>query len=147
MTATDLTKPDATAPAALTEPPSRIGANELGRIDIESRAVERIAALAAIEVPDAGGSARGRGVPGAAYLGLRRSAMDRLPKVKAEIEGDHVFLDVELSVRWPLPVARVTEAVRQHLFTRVTGLLGMEVREVNIEVVDLLVEFTTARVS
>jgi uncharacterized alkaline shock family protein YloU len=150
MTVTDLTKPGAgqpADPAELTEAPPRIGANDLGRIDVETRAVEKIAALAALEVPDAGGSPRGRAAPGNAYLGLRRSAMGRLPRVKAEIEGDHVFLDVELSVRWPLPISGVTEAVRQHLFLRVSGLLGLEVREVNIEVVDLLREFTTARVS
>jgi uncharacterized alkaline shock family protein YloU len=141
----DLTKPG--SPTDLAEAPPRIGVNDLGRIDVETRAVEKIAALAALEVPDAGGSPRGRGVPGAAYLGLRRSSIERLPKVKAEIEGDHVFLDVELSVRWPLPISGVTESVRHHLFMRVTALLGLEVREVNIEVVDLLREFTTARVS
>lgn len=153
---TDLTKPGSPQPTELPAPaeltdltgaPPRIGTNDLGRIDVETRAVEKIAALAALEIPDAGGSPRGRGVPGAAYLGLRRSSIERLPKVKAEIEGDHVFLDVELSVLWPLPISGVTESVRHHLFMRVTALLGLEVREVNIEVVDLLREFTTARVS
>lgn len=149
MTIVDLSKSQAREPAPEpAEPPARIGANELGRIDVEPRAVEKIAALAAGEVTDASGAVgRSRGVPGAGYLGLRRAPVERLPKVSAELDGDHVFLGVELSVRWPMPVAGVTEEVRQHLFRRVGELLGLDVREVNIEVVDLVTEFTTARVS
>ena len=36
-------------------------------------------------------------------------------KVSADVDGQLGFLDVELSVRWPAPIAQVTEAVRQHL--------------------------------
>ena len=155
MTIVDLSKlaPSESGPGSAeansieAEPPARIGANELGRIDVEPRAVEKIASLAAGEVTDASGAVgRTRGVPGASYLGLRRSPFERLPKVSAEVDGDHVFLGVELSVRWPMPVARVTEEVRRHLVHRVGALLGLDVREVNIEIVDLVTESTAARV-
>ena len=130
--------------------PARIGRNELGRIAVSSKAVEKIAGLAAVEIPDAGGAAArllGRPVPGAGHLGIRGSGLDRLPKVSADIDGQLGFLDVELSVRWPAPIGQVTEAVRQHLARRITELVGLDVREVNIEVVDLIGEPASARVT
>ena len=132
------------------ESPAQIGRNELGRIEVSSKAVEKIAALAAVELPDAGGAVLrllGRPVPGSGHLGIRGSGLDRLPKVSAEIDGQIGFLDIELSVRWPAPIAQVTEAVRQHLSHRVGDLVGLDVREVNIHVVDLITETQSARVS
>ena len=132
------------------EPPAQIGRNKLGRIEVSSKAVEKIAALAAIEVPDAGGAAArllGRPLPGAGHLGIRGSGLDRLPKVSADVDGHLGFLDIELSVRWPAPIARVTEAVRQHLAHRVGDLVGLDIREVNIQVVDLITDTQSSRVS
>lgn len=132
------------------EQPARVGRNELGRISVEARAVEKIAALAAVEIPDAGGAATrllGRPVPGAGRLGMRSSGLSSLPKVSADVDGELGFLEVELSVRWPAPVAKVTEQVRQHLFHRLAELVGLEVREVNIDVVELVTESPSARVS
>ena len=40
-----------------TDGPARLGRNELGRIDVEPKVVEKIAAQAAVEIPDAGGAA------------------------------------------------------------------------------------------
>ena len=139
----------ADAPPAPAGPPARVGRNELGRIDVGARAVEKIAAIAAVEILDAGGvagSLLARAVPGAAF-GWRRGGMDRLPKVSADVDGSLVFLDVELSVRWPAPIAQVTEAVRQHLFRQVGKYAGLDVREVNIEVVELVTEPATTRVA
>jgi uncharacterized alkaline shock family protein YloU len=130
--------------------PLHIGRNELGRIEVSAKAVEKIAALAAVEIPDAGGAAArllGRPVPGAGRLGIRGSSLDSLPKVSADVDGQLGFLDVELSVRWPAPIAQVTEAVRQHLSKRVGDLVGLDIREVNIEVVELITEAPSARVS
>lgn len=144
MTATELDQ--------VRQPEARahIGASELGRIEISSKAVEKIAALAAVEIPDAGGAAArllGRPVPGAGHLGIRGSSLQTLPKVSADVDGQLGFLDVELSVRWPAPIAQVTEAVRQHLSDRVGNLVGLDIREVNIRVVDLIGATPPARVS
>jgi uncharacterized alkaline shock family protein YloU len=149
--------------------PARIGQNELGRIEVEARAVEKIAALAAIEIPNVSGTA-GRllsramsgamsgamtsavssavsgAVSGTAGANRRRPAT-RLPKVSADVDGELAFLEVELAVRWPAPVGRVTEEVRQHLFVQVRALLGLEVSEVNIQVVELPGEAVSARVA
>ena len=132
------------------EIPARLGASEWGRIDVESRVVEKIAAQAAVEIPDAGGAAArllGRAVPGSGHLGIRGSGLSTLPKVSAEVDGQLGFLDVELSVRWPAPVGRVTEEVRRHLSHRISELVGLRVREVNVHVVDLIGRTPPARVS
>jgi uncharacterized alkaline shock family protein YloU len=137
---TDLSKP-----VEPSEPPARVGLNELGRIQVGARTVEKIAAYTAAEIPDAGGaSARvlGRSVPG-----FRRASLERLPKVSADVDGELVFLDVEMSIRWPAPIAAVSEAVRQHLFRNVGDLVGLRVREVNIAVTSLITDVDNSRVS
>jgi uncharacterized alkaline shock family protein YloU len=138
--------------------PAKIGQNELGRIEVEARAVEKIASLAAIEIPDVTG-ASGRllsramssavtgAVSSATGISRRRPSTTRLPKVSADVDGCLAFLEVELAVRWPAPVGQVTEAVRQHLFVQVRALLGLEVSEVNIQVVELPSEAASARVA
>jgi uncharacterized alkaline shock family protein YloU len=154
---------DVDASVDLAKRPARIGQNELGRIEVEARAVEKIAALAAIEIPDVSGTAGrllSRAVSGAmtsavsgavstAMSGgtVRRRPSTRLPKVSAEVDGDLAFLEVELAVRWPAAVGQVTEAVRQHLFVQVRALLGLEVSEVNIQVVELPSDTVSARVA
>jgi uncharacterized alkaline shock family protein YloU len=146
--------------------PAKIGQNELGRIEVDARAVEKIASLAAIEIPNVTGAA-GRllsramssamssamsgavsgAVSNAAGISRRRPSTSRLPKVSADVDGGLAFLEVELAVRWPAPVGQVTEAVRQHLFVQVRELLGLEVSEVNIQVVELPSEAASARVA
>jgi uncharacterized alkaline shock family protein YloU len=141
MTSTDVT-------------PARIGQNELGRIEVDPRAVEKVAAFAALEIPDAVGAA-GRllsravsgAVSGASGLGRRKPVVGRLPKVSADVDGGLAFLEVELAVCWPAPIGKVTEAVRQHLFQQVRAQLGLEVSEVNIQVVELPVEAAASRVA
>jgi uncharacterized alkaline shock family protein YloU len=146
--------------------PAKIGQNELGRIEVEARAVEKIASLAAIEIPNVAG-ASGRllsramssamssavttavtdAVSSATGIGRLRLSGTRLPKVSADVDGCLAFLEVELAVRWPAPVGQVTEAVRQHLFVQVREQLGLEVSEVNIQVVELPSEAASARVA
>lgn len=155
MTLTPTQAPDTTAVARTAATPtsgeqSKVGRHELGTSAIASRAVAKIAALAAVEIPDAGGSGPrllGRSLPGAGHLGIRGAGLDSLPKVNADVDGSLGFLDVELAVLWPAPVAHVADAVRQHLHDRVGELVGLEIREVNIEIVELLINSPSTRVS
>ncbi len=128
----------------------KVGRNELGRIDVAPRAVEKIAALAALEVPDAGGVGGGfinRAVAGAPGLGWLRSSSGKLPKVSADVDGALAYLDVELSVRWPAPIAQVTDAVRERIGEQIGAFVGLAVREVNIQVVELVTEDAGTRVA
>jgi len=118
-----------------------IGRNELGSIIIRDGVVAKIAACAAVEIPDAGAAATrvmGRRVPGGGRLGLRATDLEALPKTTAEIDGRLAFLLVRLSVRWPASVPNTTAQVRQHVRERVEELTGLTVSEVRITVADLV---------
>ena len=118
-----------------------IGRNELGSIIIRDGVVAKIAACAAVEIPDAGAAATrvmGRRVPGGGRLGLRATDLEALPKTTAEIDGMRAFLSVKLSVRWPASVPNTTAQVRQHVRERVEELTGLSVSEVRITVADLV---------
>ena len=117
-----------------------IGRNELGTIAVDDDVVGKIAAYAAVEIPDAGAAATrvmGRAVPGGSRLGLRSTDLAALPKTKAEIDGNSTFLSIELSIRWPASVPDTTAQVRQHVRERVQELAGLAVAEVDITVADL----------
>jgi uncharacterized alkaline shock family protein YloU len=127
--------------AGLAVPSSPAGRTELGIISINDRVVEKIAAGAAAEVPDAGAAAPrvlGRSVTGAAALGARPTSLTALPKSSADVDGSTVILDLSISVRWPASVPEVTSAVREHVRGRVHELTGLTVTEVSISVTDLV---------
>jgi uncharacterized alkaline shock family protein YloU len=137
----------ALAPAepAPTEPAARPGRSELGTISIADGVVTKIAAMAAAENPDAGAAAArvlGRAMPGAGRLGVRGTDLDALPKTSVEVDGSKAFVTLEISVRWPAPVADVTERVRSHVRGRVAALTGLDVDEVHIVVADLATDIT-----
>ena len=84
-----------------------IGRNELGSIIIRDGVVAKIAACAAVEIPER----RRCGHPGYGpqstwrrSSGLRATDLEALPKTTAEIDGKRAFLSVKLSVRWPASV-------------------------------------------
>ncbi|WIX98380.1 Asp23/Gls24 family envelope stress response protein [Amycolatopsis mongoliensis] len=105
---------------------------ERGSLVVAGRAVERIAAHAARELPDVGGAA-GR-VLGVAVGG---EDADRSVKVDAAVDGDTVRLSARLSVTYPASVARTTEHARDHLRERVRELTGLDVARVDITVTAL----------
>jgi uncharacterized alkaline shock family protein YloU len=134
----------------MTAEPQTLGQNEQGRIEVSSRVVEKIAARAALEVDDAGGSGArvlGRSLPGAGIVGLRAAGLDQLPAASAEVDGQLAFVDLELSVRWPAPALKVAESVRRRVIDRLETLVGLQVREVNIEITKLVGRPAPGRVS
>ncbi|UGT63960.1 alkaline shock response membrane anchor protein AmaP [Nocardia asteroides] len=103
------------APAAVTAAPegsaTGLRAPEArGVTTVAPRAVRRIAAQAAGEVPGVAGPVQ----------------------VKAVVRGDHALLDAEVPIRYPEPVRRVTDACRAHLTARVGELTGLRVARVEI---------------
>ncbi|MCW2908372.1 MAG: hypothetical protein JWL68_3161 [Actinomycetia bacterium] len=122
---------------------SRPGRTELGMISINDRVVEKMAARAAIEIPDAGAAASrflGRSMAGASALGARQTSLTGLPKTSADVDGSRVILDLSISVRWPASVPEVTDAVREHVRSRVGELTGLTVTEVSISVTALVTQ-------
>jgi uncharacterized alkaline shock family protein YloU len=126
--------------AGLAVPGSPAGRTELGMIGISDRVVAKMAARAAVEIPDAGAAAPrvlGRSVIGAAALGARGTSLTALPKSSADVDGSTVIVDLSISVRWPASVPEVSSAVREHVRGRVHELTGLTVTEVSISVTDL----------
>jgi uncharacterized alkaline shock family protein YloU len=117
------------------------GRNELGTISISDSVVAKLAAQAAVEIPDAGAAAPrllGRSLSGAGGLGVRSTSLTGLPKASAQVDGSIALIRLEISVRWPASVPAVTAAVRGHVRSRLTELTGLHVPEVTIQVTDLV---------
>lgn len=102
---------------------------ERGTTVIADRAVQRIAGRLIVEMEGVGGSAR-------RLLGLTVGDGEA-PAVRAAVNGEHVSLDVELSVSYPASVAKTTEAARERLTTDVAAMTGLTVDRVDITVTRL----------
>lgn len=138
---------DTARPPAI--PGSSVGRTELGIVSINDRVVEKLAARAAVEIPDAGAAAPrvlGHSMTGTGALGFRQTSLTGLPKATADVDGSIVVLDLSISVRWPASVPAVTSAVREHVRSKVSELTGLTVSEVSISVTDLPTRLAPARV-
>jgi uncharacterized alkaline shock family protein YloU len=127
--------PEAGAPGA--------GRGELGSITISESVVAKLAAQAAMEIPDAGSAAPrllGRSLSGAGGLGVRSTSLSAPPKASAHVDASVALVRLEISVRWPASVPAVTAAVREHVRARVSELAGLTVAEVTIRVTSLVTE-------
>ncbi|GGN94835.1 hypothetical protein GCM10010112_84530 [Actinoplanes lobatus] len=119
-----------------------------GTVQISAAAVAKLAAQLASEDPDVGGTAGllGRTVPGGRQLGARQTSLTSLPKVSAEVDGDRVFVDLAISVRWPASVPQVTTDLRERLQNRLGAWTGLTVAEVDIAVTGLVADQPGPRV-
>jgi uncharacterized alkaline shock family protein YloU len=149
MTATAAQSP-AESPAAPDPEEPAAGRNELGTITIADSVVAKLAAQAALEVPDAGAAAPrllGRSLSGAGGLGVRQTSLSALPKVSAKVDNSIALIRLDISVRWPASVPAVTSAVREQVRTRLVTLTGLDVAEVTIRVTDLVAPATASTAS
>jgi uncharacterized alkaline shock family protein YloU len=146
MTATAITEGPTGPPPSPRPRAPRAGRGELGTITISESVVAKLAAQAAMEIPDAGAAAPrllGRSLSGAGSLGVRPTSLTALPKASAHVDGSLALIRLEISVRWPASVPAVTTAVREHVRTWVAELTGLIVAEVTIGVSDLVTELPT----
>lgn len=104
-----------------------------GRTTLAERVVTKVAAQAVSEVEQTGGVAR-------ELIGitLGRQTGAGQARVSARIDGHLTMIELRLALDYPAPVRTVTREVRRHVIERVTGLTGLEVRHVDIEVARLL---------
>jgi len=117
----------AARPAALNVPGQR------GRTTIADRVVTKVAAQAVSEVEQTGGVARQL-----VGITLGRQTGAGPARVSARIDGHLTMIELRLSLNYPAPVRTLTREVRRHVTERVTGLTGLEVRHVDIEVARLI---------
>ncbi|MQA93282.1 MAG: Asp23/Gls24 family envelope stress response protein [Streptosporangiales bacterium] len=109
-----------------------------GRINVEDEVVEKIAGLAAIDVPgvaDLGGDLEraAEAVRDRIGLGARRGDQG----VRAKIENKQVGIDVTIVIEYGHVVMEVAKAVKTNVAVSVNRMLGLRVVEVNVTVDDV----------
>ncbi len=112
---------------------TRPAPEQRGRTAIADRVVARVAARAVAEVEQTGGAARQL-----IGVAIGRETGEGMARVSARIDGHLAMIEMRLSLTYPAPVRALTREVRRHVVERVTGLTGLEVRHVDIEVARLL---------
>ncbi|MGF1426264.1 Asp23/Gls24 family envelope stress response protein [Kitasatospora sp. LaBMicrA B282] len=125
---------DLTKPAVSAAPP----AEERGRTALADGVVEKIAGMAAREVP--GIHALGSGL--SRTFGAMR---DRVPGgrasvsrgIKAEVGERQTAIDIALVVEYGVVIPELAAAVRRNIIAAVERMTGLEVVEVNIAVNDV----------
>ncbi|MFC3576085.1 Asp23/Gls24 family envelope stress response protein [Streptomyces yaanensis] len=143
---TEQNRPETTSESAKETPqtrkPTRRGGGDpatRGRTTIADGVVEKIAGLAAREVPGVydmgGGFGRALGavrerVPGGGARSVTRG-------VKAEVGEVQTALDLEIVVEYGVSITEVARAVRENVIAAVERMAGLEVVEVNIAVSDV----------
>lgn len=106
---------------------------ELGSIRVSPQVVAAIIALSA------------SGVPGVAYLNAHgrsqrplRSAEELGQAVRLNVQGGAVQADIYLTVERGVNMTQVGLAVQQEVSEAIRRMLGLEVRAINVTIVDMV---------
>ncbi len=127
------TRSDVARPAT-----SRPGPEVKGRIHIADEVVEKVAALAAMEVAgvaDLGGDFERAVESVRDRIGLGNKRGDQ--GVKADVKGHEVTVDVTVMVEYGHVVLDVAREVQSNVATKTQKMLGLKVVEVNVNVDDV----------
>lgn len=116
-----------------------VAPTDLGVIRVADAVVAKLSSRVALEVADVGSAATrvlGKEVAGGGLgrLGLKQSQLGALPSCSAQVDGQLAFVQLTISVRYPVSVRRVAAAVREHVAARVGSMTGLQVMEVDITV-------------
>jgi uncharacterized alkaline shock family protein YloU len=118
--------------------PTRLTAQVKGSIAIEDEVVEKVAALAAIEVDgvaDLGGDLARTVENVREQIGVGHRRGDQ--GVKAHIDGHDVTIEVTIVIEYGHVVMDVARDVKANVATQTTRMLGLRVVEVNVVVDDV----------
>jgi len=116
----------------------RFAAEVKGRIDVADEVVEKVAALAAIEVEgvaDLGGDIERAIESVRERIGIGNRRGDQ--GVKAKITGREVAVDVTIMIEYGHVVMDVARAVKNNVANQTNRMLGLSVVEVNVTVDDV----------
>jgi len=107
-----------------------------GKNTVADGVVAKVAGIAAREVP--GVFALGGGASRA--LGAIRGAVgqdDFTQGVRVEVGETQAAIDITIVVEYPAPIQQVADAVRTQVTNAITGMVGLEVVEVDVAVNDV----------
>lgn len=103
-----------------------------GRLVIAAKVVEKIASNAAGDLDAVGGSSGG-------FLGIGgHNELSTRPRASVHLSGQVATIELAVGVKYPAPLQRISEQLRQHVRSQVTGLTGIDVRQVDVEISWLL---------
>ncbi|MCU1407781.1 MAG: Asp23/Gls24 family envelope stress response protein [Glaciihabitans sp.] len=109
-----------------------------GKTVINDGVVAKVAGIAAREVPGVyalgGGAARA--------IGAIRQAMkntDLSQGITVEVGETQVAVDVTIVAEYPVPLQQVADDVRASVIAAIETLIGMEVTEVNVTIIDVFI--------
>lgn len=106
---------------------------ERGRLHINDRVVEKVAAQAVAEVD------RATGAPRTLFgQALGSATKDTPARTSARVDGDVVTVSVSMSVQWPASIREVAAQARRRIIDRVSEITGRTVAQVDIDVPTLL---------
>jgi len=120
--------------------------SDLGTTTIQDAVVTNIAGVAAQEIEGANLSHGGTRLPGdtsptvGEFFGSVTGAGSRTRGISVDVGESQTAIDLTMNVTYGVPIAQVTQAVRQNVIRRVESLTGLEVTEVNITVNDVTFE-------
>lgn len=100
---------------------------ERGQTTMADRVVEKVAAAAVGEMELAAGAPR-----------RLRHGQSNSARTQVSIDGHIVTIGVDMSVVYPSPIRSVARVARRHVAARVTALTGLEVKQLDINVVGFL---------
>ena len=114
-------------PAAKTDP-TVTAPGDRGRLDVAGLVVERIATIAAGQVP-------GVVTTGSTLHGVIGR---RYPKASAEVAGDRATVNVEIAAVWTAGLTSTAGAVRDRVRTHVRDLAGISLDAVNVTIAQVV---------
>jgi uncharacterized alkaline shock family protein YloU len=137
MSATDTARPTETKTSGTDLATKGPLVTDTGSTTIADGVVSKVAGLATREVPGVydvgGGAARALG-SAVAKVGVG----DRLTQgVSVEVGTREAAVDLTVVVEYGESIPQVTQAVRENVTKRISGITGLTVTEVNINVTDL----------
>jgi uncharacterized alkaline shock family protein YloU len=107
-----------------------------GTTTVEDSVVEKIAGIAAREVPGVhdlgGGAARAIGA-----LRNRINQADQGQGVSVEVGEKQAAVDIVVVAEYPVALHKVADGIRSSVTTAIETLVGLEVTEVNVTIADV----------
>jgi uncharacterized alkaline shock family protein YloU len=122
----------------VTDTTSPVATTSTGKNTIADGVVQKVAGIAAREVPgvhDLGGGA-------ARAIGAIRNAInaqDRGQGVSVEVGEKQVAADITIVAEYPVDLQRVADDVRRSVTDAIANVVGMDVTEVNVTVSDVFI--------
>lgn len=115
---------------------------ERGNTEIGDQVVAKVAGYAAREIP----GVHDMGTGAARMMGGLRGRMPgqdvnpAMQGVSVEVGERQCAVDLDIVTDYGQSIVAISEAVRRNVIERIEGMIGLEVKEVNIKVDDLFVE-------